>query len=144
MPATATRSQGKSKFVREVLNDNPQANAAAVNKAWRAAGMSGFISAGLVNHLRSRLGLSGNLRGGRRKTTKATGTRQGRSPMQIGTGANGSTPAMARKQSSELMGLEVEIDRLMMKVVEIGQLSQVEEELRRARRHIYAGMVAGS
>ncbi len=35
MPATATRNQGKSKFVKEVLNDNPQANAAAVNEACR-------------------------------------------------------------------------------------------------------------
>jgi hypothetical protein len=77
MPATATRNQGRSKFVREVLNDNPQANAAAVNEAWRAAGMSGSISAGLVNHLRSRMGLSGNLQAGRRKRISATGTRQG-------------------------------------------------------------------
>jgi hypothetical protein len=144
MPATATRSQGKSKFVKEVLNDNPQANAAAVNEAWQAAGMSGSISAGLVNHLRSRLGLAGNLRGGRRKRTRATGTRQGRPPMQVRTEANGSRPAVGRKQSSELMDLEVEIDRLMMKVVEIGQLSQVEDELRRVRRQLYAGLAAGS
>jgi hypothetical protein len=36
-------------FVKEMLNDNPRANAAIVNEAWRAAGMSGSISAGLVN-----------------------------------------------------------------------------------------------
>ena len=48
MPARVTRSQGKSMFVKEVLNDNPLANAAAVNEAWRAAGMSGGISATLV------------------------------------------------------------------------------------------------
>jgi hypothetical protein len=144
MPATATRNQGKSKFVKEVLNDNPQANGAAVNEAWRAAGMSGSISAGLVNNLRFRLGLAGNLPGGRRKRTRATGTRQGRPPMQVGNGANGSTAAMARKQSSELMGLEVEIDRLLMKMAEVGQLPHVEDALRRVRRQIYAGMIAGS
>ena len=42
------------------------------------------------------------------------------------------------------MDLEVEIDRLLMKVVEIGQLPSVEDALRRVRRQIYAGMVAGS
>jgi hypothetical protein len=144
MPATATRTQGKSQFVKEVLNDNPQANAAAVNEAWQSAGMSGSISAGLVNHLRSRLGLSGNLRGGRRKRTRATGTRQGGPPMQVGNGTKGSTAAMAHNQSSELMGLEVEIDRLLMKVVEIGQLPDVEDGLGRVRRQIYAGMIGGS
>jgi hypothetical protein len=144
IPATATQNQGKSNFVKEVLDDNPQANAAAVNEAWRAAGMAGSISAGLVNHLRSRLGLSGNLRGGRRKRARANGTRQGRPPMQDQTGANGSRAAMARNQSSELMGLEVEIDRLRMKVVEIGQLPHVEDALRGVRPQIYAGMIAGS
>jgi hypothetical protein len=131
-------------FVKEVLDDNPQANAAAVNEAWRAAGMSGSISDGLVNHLRFRLGLAGNLRGGRRKRTRATGTRQDRPAVRLRTGANGSRAAMARNQSSELMGLEVEIDRLMMKLVEIGQLPQVEDELRNARRQLYVGMIAGS
>ncbi len=42
------------------------------------------------------------------------------------------------------MDLEVEIDRLLMKVVEIGQLPDVEDELRKARRQLYAGMVAVS
>ncbi len=144
MPATATRNQGKSKFVKEVLNDNPRANAAAVNEAWRAAGMSGSISAGLVNHLRFRLGLSGNLRGRRRRRTRTTGTRQGRPTMEMGHGMNGSKSEMARKHSSELMGLEVEIDRLLMKVVAIGRLPQVEDALRRVRRQIYAGMNDGS
>jgi hypothetical protein len=144
MPATATRNQGKSKFVKEVLNDNPQANAAAVNEAWQAAGMPGSISAGLVNHLRFRLGLSGNLRGGRRKSTRATGTRRGRPPVQVRTGAKESTRAKTRGRESGLMDVEVEIDRLLMKVVEIGQLPEVEDALRRVRRQIYADMVTGS
>ena len=98
MPATATRNQGKSKFVREVLNDNPQANAAAVNEAWQAAGMPGSISAGLVNNLRFRLGLSGNLRGRRRKRTRATGTGRGRPAVQVRTGANGGTTGHGRRE----------------------------------------------
>ena len=86
MPATATRNQGKSNFVREVLNDNPQANAAAVNEAWRAAGRPGRISAGLVNNLRFRLGLSGNLRGRRRKRTSPTGPDKVGRPGRTGPG----------------------------------------------------------
>ncbi len=144
MSATATRNRGKSKFVKEMLNDNPQANAAAVNEAWRAAGMSGSISAGLVNHLRSRLGLAGNLRGGRRKRTRASGTRQGGPSVRVRTGANGSIAAMGRERSRELMGLEVEIDRLMIKVAEIGQLPDLEDEPRKVRRQLYASLSAPS
>ena len=144
MPATATRNQGKSKFVKEVLSDNPQANAAAVNEAWRAAGLSGSISAGLVNNLRFGLGLAGNLRGRRRKRTRAAGTRQGGPPAQIRTGANGGTAAMGRQRSSELMGLEIDIDQLLMKVAEIGQLPDVEDALRKVRRQLYAVLPAQS
>jgi hypothetical protein len=144
MPATATRNKGRSKFVKEVLNDNPQANAAAVNEAWQAAGMSGSISSGLVNDLRFRLGLSGNLRGGRRKKTRATGEGRSRPSVQVRTGANGSTRAMGRTSGSDLMDVEVEIDRLLMKVVEIGQVPDGEDALRKARHQLYAGIVAVS
>src|SRR5581483_3897507 len=96
------RSKGKSMFVKEVLNDNPRANAAAVNEAWRAAGMTGSISSGLVNHLRFRMGLSGNLR--RRRTT---GRRRGRRAVLVQARANRSTPTFASRKTTELMSLEV-------------------------------------
>jgi hypothetical protein len=120
------------------LNDDPLANAAAVNEAWRAAGMAGSISGGLVNNLKFRMGLSGSLR--RRRTT---GRRRGRRTVQVQGRANESTPTTTRRRSSELMGLELEIDRLLRKVVEIGQLPDVEDELQSARHRLYAGMVAG-
>ena len=47
-------------------------------------------------------------------------------------------------ESERLMDLEVEIDRLLMKVVEIGQLVDVEDALRAARRQLYTGMVVGA
>ena len=56
--------------------------------------------------------------------------------MQVRTGANGSTPAMPPRRGSDLMDLEVEIGRLLMKVVEIGQLPDVEDALRKARHHL--------
>ena len=59
--ATTTRNLGKTGFVKEFLNDNPQANAQAVNDAWKAAGFEGTISHSLVTQVRSQLGLTGNL-----------------------------------------------------------------------------------
>ena len=64
MPVAATKSLGKTSFVKEILFDNPQANPTAVNEAWTAAGMDGTISPTLVNKMRSELGLAGNLRVG--------------------------------------------------------------------------------
>ena len=144
MPAKVIRTQGKSMFVKEVLNDNPFANAEAVNDAWQAAGMSGSISASLVNNVRSRLGLAGNLRGNRRTTTKTTGKRRGRPPMQIHADANQMTMVKTRGRKADLMQLEVDIDHLLMKVVEIGTLLEVENALRKVRRQLYAGLAAVS
>jgi hypothetical protein len=62
--------------------------------------------------------------------------------MQVQTGASGGTPAMTRGRKSDLLDLEVETDRLLMKVVEIGTLHEVEAELRKARRLLFMGMVA--
>ena len=129
-------------FVKEVLNDNSLANVEAVNKAWRAAGMSGTISASLVNSMRSRMGLAGKRRGRPRRGTKTTGTRQGRPTVPVRAGENGTGPIKTRGRTSDLMELEVEIDRLLMKVVAIGTLPDVENALRKARRHLYANMIA--
>jgi hypothetical protein len=80
--ATATRSLGKTGFVKEYLNDNPQANAKAVNGAWKEAGFEGTISNTLVTRMRSELGLTGNIPKGSGKKAEAsaspTGKRRGR------------------------------------------------------------------
>jgi hypothetical protein len=60
--AIATKSQGKTGFVRKFLSANPQGNVKAVNAAWTAARMQGTIGATLINKMRSEMGLSGNLR----------------------------------------------------------------------------------
>ena len=59
MPATATRNQGKTLFVKETLIDHPTANPKFVNDAWEKAGMEGTISDTLVNKMRSQLKLTG-------------------------------------------------------------------------------------
>ena len=101
MPARVTRSQGKGMFVKEVLNDDPLANAAAVNAAWRAAGMVGkHRRHPRQQNIRSRMGQGGTCGAGVGGVSKTTGTRRGRPPIQVRAGENGdwlrSRPGEAR------------------------------------------------
>jgi hypothetical protein len=68
--ATATKSQGKTSFVKEFLQNNPQGNAKAANQAWTAAGMKGTISHPVISDVRKELGLIGNQPGKTRKAAK--------------------------------------------------------------------------
>ena len=63
MATTATAAPGKTSFVKEFFQGNPQANAKAVNEAWQAAEMKGTISRPIISQVRKKLGLTGNLRG---------------------------------------------------------------------------------
>jgi hypothetical protein len=153
MPAVATRNQGKSMFVKEELNNNPTASAEAINAAWRAAGMSGGISSSLISNMRTRMKLAGHRRRKRRQAGTAgavdagaavAGKRRGRPPKQAAPGGNGQTPATSRGRERELMSLEVEIDRVLMRVVQIGALPEVENALRKVRRQLYAGLIERS
>jgi hypothetical protein len=71
MATATTRSLGKTGFVKEYLNDHPQANTRAVNEAWAAAGFEGTIGPTLVTKMRSELGLTGNIRKGPEKRAEA-------------------------------------------------------------------------
>jgi hypothetical protein len=133
-PEKATRkSQGKSPFIKEVLVDNPQANAAVINKAWKAAGMKGTISVSLVNKVRSDLGLTGYLRRGPKSAVaKKTG---GKTP-SVGAHATRSPATKRRLGNREQMLAEVEskIDSLIFELLEIGGVEKAEDSLRAARR----------
>jgi hypothetical protein len=120
-------------FIKEQLNDDPDANTEAINAAWRASGMSGSISSSLVSNVRARLKLAG------KRTRKA-----GRPRKVEGSAANGPAPVTGRGRERELMNLEVEIDRVLMKVARIGELPEVENALRKVRRQLYAGLAARS
>src|SRR5271166_6908036 len=63
MATTATATPGKTSFVKDFLNANPQGNTKTVNEAWQAAGMKGTISHPTISQVRKKLGLTGNLRG---------------------------------------------------------------------------------
>jgi hypothetical protein len=90
--ATATRSPGKTGFLKEYLNDNPQANTRAVNEAWKDAGFEGSISNTLVTKTRSEMGLTGNIPKGPGKKAGPTPApaikKRGRRKAATGRGGN--------------------------------------------------------
>ncbi|MHB1560510.1 MAG: hypothetical protein ACYC61_23910 [Isosphaeraceae bacterium] len=151
--------EGKTGFVRRVLEENPHANVRIVNDEWQAAGNDGEISQSLVNKQRSQMGLTGNIKGGRPKgstSTSATaaataekpaytGKKRGRKPKSAHTNghhaaSNGVALEPARKsggRQTHLTEVETEIDRLLFRVMSLGGLEEVEESLRRTRRLLY-------
>ncbi len=137
MPETAT-TPGKGMFIKEFLLDHPRGNVSSVNEAWQAAGFEGSISLSFVNAVRAKMGLTGNLRG---KTEKprmvVTGKKIGR-PRKETTGTVYAQPRGSNGvRTSVLDELETDIDRLLFKAMAIGDLGEIEDSLRRARRLLY-------
>jgi hypothetical protein len=149
MPVAATKSLGKTSFVKEILFDNPQANPTAVNEAWTAAGMEGTISPTLVNKMRSELGLAGNLRVGPDQTKavatskpasrdkKRSGKTKGKSRAASMDTTKGEGLSRSMPRARALVQVEAEIDRLLFLVMKIGGLTDVEDSLRESRRRLY-------
>jgi hypothetical protein len=154
------RNQGKTEFVKEVLQSNPQANATKVREAWAAAGHGGSISQTLVNKQRSEMGLAGNLKGGRPKRSESavvekrpyTGKKRGRKPKSAGVNghqavSNGRSfdapKAKTGGRQAQLSLIEAEIDRLLFRVMHIGGLADIEDSLRRTRRLLYQAVEGG-
>jgi hypothetical protein len=135
MAVAATKTPGKTSFVKEVLIDNPHANPRAVNEAWTAAGMKGTISMALVNKMRARMGLSGNLRGKGRKAGAAEKRIYG--PASPLPSARVAPKGLRSARDRAIYDLEGEIDRLLFKVMAMDGLADVAESLRTARRQLY-------
>jgi hypothetical protein len=138
-------SPGKSMFVKEFLNDHPQGNAATVNEAWHAARFDGTISPALVNQMRAKLGLNGNLRGShKRPKPSPTGKKRGRPRKDTAAAVNGTAAAQPRAKTTDrtsaLLGVEAEIDRLIFTVMGIENLPEIETVLREARRKLYGAL----
>jgi hypothetical protein len=153
--ATRTKKRpNKSAFVRDFVQNNPTANRKAVEEAWQQAGNEGTISSALVSNLRSKLGLTGNLRSGSRtaagdgapeapKTTARTPKRK-----QRGRGAKGKVIGFVAESIKEpvprivgrkgaLAEIEADIDRLIFKLIGLGGMETMEDELRKVRRLLY-------
>ena len=137
-------SPGKTMFVKEFLNDHPQSNVDTVNDAWQGAGFDGTISATLVNKMRAMLGLTGNLRlmpkSGANGRTTSTGKKLGRPRKETAAAVNVKPRG---NRSTVLNDLEADIDRLIFKAMVIGDLTEIEDSLRRARRLLYGAMTGG-
>jgi hypothetical protein len=132
-------SPGKSMFVKEYLNDHPQGNFSAVNEAWKAAGFEGTISQTLVDKMRASLGLTGNTR---RNVTKSKPSKAGQKPAQLQKNTTAPVAAQPRgNQSSVLEEMEADIDRLIFKAMAVGDLTEIEDTLRRARRLLYTSLI---
>jgi hypothetical protein len=159
MPATAKRNQGKTEFVRSVLEKNPHANARIVRDEWAAAGHTDSISQTLVNKQRSAMGLTGNIKGGRPKKSESaaavrpayTGKKRGRKPKSAsvvaGASGNGQTIAAPRVKAAgrpaQLSQIEADIDRLLFRVMSLGGMENIEDSLRRTRRLLYQTLSGG-
>ena len=146
MTKTAS-TPGKSMFVKEYLNDNPQGNVSAVNEAWHAAGFDGTISLALVDKLRSSMGLTGNIRRkGKKSKPSPTGKKRGRPRKETTAEINGTPAGQPRGRKSgrtdALLSVETEIDKLIFQVMFIGDLPQVETALREARRRVYGALTS--
>jgi hypothetical protein len=149
-PKTTTETPGKTSFLKEFLHDNPQGNVAAVNQAWQAQGFTGTISPALVNKTRASMGLTGNLRGKTKKTKTAakakapyTGKKRGRKPKETTAAVNGQPRGRKSGRTLALTDLEADIDRLLFKTMAIGDLTEVEDSLRRVRRLLYGALTQG-
>ena len=139
--STKASSPGKSMFTKEFLNDHPQGNVDAVNKAWEAAGFDGTISPTLVSQMRAKLGLTGNLRASaKRSKPSPTGKKRGRPRTETAAAVNVQPRG---NRSTILNDLEADIDRLLFKAMAIGDLTEIENSLRRARRLLYGALTGG-
>ncbi len=144
-PKTVTATPGKTMFAKEFLNDHPKVNFNDVNEAWTAAGFAGSISRTLVDKMRASLGLTGNLRGKTKKiriTTKGkaipSGKKLGRPRKEPTAVLNGQPRGRKSNRSLAMNELEADIDRLIFKMMAVGDLTEIEDALRRARRLLYA------
>jgi hypothetical protein len=70
MATTAGQGEGKTTFVRDLLQRDSRVNERSINEAWKAAGNEGTISGTLVYKVRKDLGLTG-------KRQSADGSRAG-------------------------------------------------------------------
>ncbi len=142
MPREATATPGKTSFLKEFLNDHPEGNVKAVNEAWTAAGFDGTISETLVYKARASLGLTGNLSGKTKAAAEgkatSTGKKLGRPRKEPTAAVTGQPRGRKSNRSLALNELEADIDRLIFKVMGVGDLTEIEDSLRQARRLLYA------
>ncbi len=154
MATRTKRGPNKTSFVRDFIQKNPAANRRAVEEAWLAAGNEGPISSALVSTTRSKLGLIANQRSGsgtvggngapgsvpdsaRGPKRKTRGRAAGGKAVGIVAGRTGEPTPPSAGRDEALAEVEAGIDRLIFKLIALGGLEEVEDELRKVRRLLY-------
>jgi hypothetical protein len=127
MATRTKKGPNKSAFVRDFIKKDPKANRQAVEEAWLAAGHDGPISSALVSHLRSKMGLT-------RKRRRRTGKGRASGTASQATGERKPGSASRERVLDEIEG---DIDRLIFKLIALGGMEEIEDELRKVRRLLY-------
>ena len=159
--ATSTgQGEGKTTFVRNLLQRDSGVNERSINEAWKAAGHEGTISGTLVYKIRKDLGLTGKRQsadGSRAgeaaavkpkspskgpKATRATKSVEAATVKSNERGAPpkpevGSEAAQTEDKDQVLDEVEEGIDELIFRLKGLGGRPEVLEALRRARRLLY-------
>jgi hypothetical protein len=137
-------NQGKTAFVTEHLGQNPQATDDEIREAWASAGNEGGISGSLIYKIRAKEGLTGR-RGAKgrgagnkgRAKSSPEGMRADRTPEPV---AGTPKPLDRRTNRGRVVAeLEGDIDRLIFKLMAVGGLEEIEDELRKVRRRLILG-----
>jgi hypothetical protein len=150
MAKSARTGPTKTSFVSDFIQKNPAANRKAVEEAWLAAGHDGPISSALVSNLRSKMGLTAGSKAAGKNGTPESAKAAARKPRRKKRGrpakskasevvAEVTTARMPRSSGRDgaLAEVEADIDRLIFKLIALGGLEAVEDELRKVRRLLY-------
>lgn len=131
-------NQGKSAFVAEHLQQNPQATDDEITEAWASAGNEGGISGSLIYKIKAKEGLTG-----KRGIKGRAGGKKGRaksSPRAVSAAepvSETSRPLDRRTNRGKVVAeLEGDIDRLIFKLMGAGGMEEIEDELRKVRRRL--------
>jgi len=111
----------------------------AVNEAWTVSGFTGTISRTLVDKMRALSRPTGNQLGKTKRTRpSAKAKKRGRSRKESAAAINGQPRG---DRFTVLEGIEADIDRLIFRMMVIGDLTEIEDTLRRARRLLYGALI---
>jgi hypothetical protein len=126
-------NQGKTRFVTEHRRQNPDASDDQINEAWAAGGNEGGISGSLLHKIRAKEGLTG------KKGAKGRGAGKKRRAGRTQEPVAGTPKSLdGRTNRGRIMAdIEGDIDRVIFKLMAVGGMETIEDELRTVRRLLY-------
>jgi hypothetical protein len=140
MSVSEARHPDKLAFTLELLKRDPEASRKAVNKAWRAAGYKGTISEKSYGRA-----LNESARVPRAEASKSP-NRQGRLPTRSAEqpaapedAQIASVPPLPCSRERLTEELEADLDRILFKVMDAGDLPALERMIRETRRLLILG-----